>query len=146
MINLPASSHPRLAGRGIPRIRWRAAGLVVAALAFLAGAPAALAVPLPPTDGGGPAVTPPPPPSITAAAHLPLWAVAAIVAATVVLSVATTLLTLSLERRRQARRTPAAAAESPAGAQTPSTMAEPRAGHADIISSHHNDMYRAGSR
>jgi hypothetical protein len=113
MINLPASSHPRLAGRGIPRICWRAAGLVVAALAFLAGAPAALAVPLPPTDGGGPAVTPPPPPSITAAAHLPLSAVAAIVAATVVLSVATTLLTLSLERRRQARRTPTAAAESP---------------------------------
>jgi hypothetical protein len=143
MIHQLASSQPRPAGRGIPRMRWRAAGLVVAALAFLAGAPAALAVPLPPTDGGG---TPPPPPSITAAAHLPLWAVAAMVAATVVLSVATTLVTLSLEHGRQARRTAAAAAESQAGAQTPSTMAELQAGHADIISSHHYDMYRAGSR
>jgi hypothetical protein len=137
MIHQLASSQPRLAGRGIPRIRWRAAGLVVAAVAFLAGTPAALAVPLPPTDGGGPLVAPPPPP-ITAAAHLPLWAVAAIVAATVILSVATTLVTLSLEHGRQARRTAAAAAESQAGAQTPSTMAEPQAGHAD--------MYRAGSR
>jgi hypothetical protein len=106
------------------------------ATAFLAGAPAALAVPLPPSDGGGPPAIPPPPPP-TAAAHLPLWAVAAIVAATVVLSVATTLITLSLERTCQARRTPAAAAEA-------------QAGHGDIIASHHyqagHERYRAGNR
>jgi hypothetical protein len=71
------------------------------------------------------------------AAHFPLWAVIAIVAATVVLSVATTLITLSLEQLRRARRTPAAVAESQAGAQIPSTTAEPEAGQGEILASHH---------
>ena len=143
MIRQPASSQPRLARRGILRIHWRATGLVVAAMAFLGGAPAALAVPLPPPDGGGPALPPPPP---TAAAYLPLWAVVAIVTATVVLSVATTLVTLSLEQMRRSRRTPTTAADPQARASIPSATAGPQAGHADLISSHHYDMYRADSR
>ena len=47
MIHPSASPQPRPAGRGIPRIRRWAAGLAVAALASLAGAPAALAGPCP---------------------------------------------------------------------------------------------------
>jgi hypothetical protein len=77
---------------------------------------------------------------------LPLWTVVAIVTATVVLSVATTLVTLSLEQMRRSRRTPAAAADPQARALIPSATAGPQAGHADLISSHHYDMYRAGSR
>jgi len=73
------------------------------------------------------------------AAHFPLWAVIAIVAATVVLSVATTLITLSLEQMRRARRTPAAVAEPQAGAQVPSTMAEPESEQGEILASHHAD-------
>jgi hypothetical protein len=88
----------------IPRIRRWTTGLAAAAIASLAGAPPALAIPLPP-PGGGTGSPPPPPPSTTAAAHLPLWAVVTIMAATAVLSVATTLITLSLEHRRGARRT-----------------------------------------
>lgn len=146
MIHHSASSQPRPAGRGIPRIRRWATGLAVTAIASLAGAPAALAGHQPPaaTDPG-----PPPPPPAPAAAHLPLWAVVTIVAATAVLSVATTLITLSLERRRRARRTPAAAGPQVA-AQTPSATAEPRAGQGEILSSYQHpaghDMHRADSR
>jgi len=121
MTHQPASSPPRRAGRGIPRIgRWPT-GLTLTAAVFLAGAPPALAVPLPPTDGGGPVIPPPP---VTMAAYLPLWAVVAMVTGTVVLSVATTLITLSLEHMRRARRTSAAAAE-------------PQAEKGDILTSHH---------
>ena len=151
MIHHSASSRPHPAGRGIPRTRRWATGLAVAALASLAGAPAALAGPLPPPGG---AVTdpipPPPPPSPSAAAHLPLWAVVAIVAATAVLSVATTLITLALEHRRRARRTPASAPGPQPGAQAPSATAEPPAGQGDILSSHQHlagyDRHRADSR
>ena len=123
MIHHPAS-QPRRARRHRPRIpRW-ATGLTLTATALLAGAPAALAVPLPPPDGGGPL----PPPPITTAAYLPAWAVAAIVAATIVLSVATTVITLSIEQTRRARRERAAAAQPPAGT-------------GDILTSRH---YRAG--
>ena len=131
----------------IPRIRRWATGLAVAAIASLAGAPAALAIPLPPPGGG--TGTPPPPPSTTAAAHLPLWAVVTIVAATAVLSVAATFITLSLEYRRRARRT-AAAPRLPAGPPTPPATAELPAGLGDILSSHQHlaghDMHRADSR
>ena len=113
MIHHSASSQPRPAGRGIPRIRRCATGLAVAAIASLAGAPAALAGPLPPPGGPVTDPVPPPPPPAPAAAHLPLWAVVTIVAATIVLSVATTLITLALEHRRRTRRTP-----PPAGQQT----------------------------
>ncbi len=99
---------------------------------------------LPPPDGGGTPGPPPPPPSTTAVAHLPLGAVVAIVVATVVLSVATTLVTLSLEHMRRAR-IAAAAAPQPV-AQTSPTTAEPQAGQADVISSHHYDVYRADRR
>jgi hypothetical protein len=76
MIHRSASSQPHLAGRGISRIRRWATGLAVAAIASLAGAPAALAGPLPPPGGAvTDPVPPPPPPSATAAAYLPLWAV-----------------------------------------------------------------------
>ena len=112
MIHRSAPSQPRPSGRGIAPIRRWAAGLAVAAIASLAGAPAALAVPLPPPGGAVSDPVPPPPPA-PAAAHLPLWAVVTIVAATAVLSVATTLITLALERRRRTRRTP-----PPAGQQT----------------------------
>jgi hypothetical protein len=105
MIHQPASPQRRLAGRGIPRIRGRAASLIVAATPFLAGAPAALAEPRPDGEGGTPVIPPPP---ATAAAHFPVWGAIAIVAATGVLSVATTLVTLSLQRMRRYRR-PAAA-------------------------------------
>ena len=144
MTHQPASSQPRLTERRIPRIYRRATGLAVMALAFLAAAPAALAIPLPPPDGGGPPGPPPPPPSTTAVAHLPLRAVVAIVVATVVLSVATTLVTLSLEHMRRAR-IAAAAAPQPV-AQTSPTTAEPQAGQADVISSHHYDVHRADRR
>ena len=137
MIHHSASSRPHPAGSGIPRTRRWATGLAVAALASLAGAPAALAGPLPPPGGAVTDPIPPPPPPAPAAAHLPLWAVVAIVAATVVLSVATTLITLALEHRRRARRTPAA-------------TAGPSAGQDDILSSHQHqagyDMHRADSR
>jgi hypothetical protein len=150
MIHHSASSQPRPAGRGIPRARRWAAGLAVAALASLAGAPAALAGPLPPPGGAVTNPVPPPPPPAPAAAHLPLWAVVAIVAATAVLSVATTLITLALEHRRRARRTPAATAGPSAGAQIPSATAEPPAGQGDILSSHQHpaghDRHRADSR
>jgi hypothetical protein len=151
MIHQSASSQPRPAGPGIPRIRRWATGLVVAAIASLGGAPAALAVPLPPPGGAtGDPVIPSPPPPAPAAAHLPLWAVLTIVAATIVLSVGTTLVTLSLEHRRRARGTTAAAAGPSAGARTPSTAAEPPAGPGDILSSHQHpadhDMHRAESR
>ena len=136
MIHHSASSQPHLAGRGMPRIRRWATGLAVAAIASLAGAPAALAGPLPPPGGAVTDPVPPPPPSPPAAAHLPLWAIVTIVAATAVLSVATTLITLSLEHRRRARRTPAAAGPQ-AGLQLPSATAEPPAGY---------DMDRADSR
>ena len=151
MIHHSASSQPCPAGRGIPRIRRWAVGLAVAAIASLAGAPAALAGVLPPPGGAvTDPVPPPPPPSAPAAAHLPLWAVIAIVASTAVLSVATTLITLALEHRRRARRTPAATAGPSAGAQTPSATAEPPAGQGDILSSHQHlagyDRHRADSR
>ena len=150
MIHHSASSQPRPAGRGIPRIRRWAAGLAVAAIASLAGAPAALAGVLPPPGGAVTDPVPPPPPPAAAAAYLPLWAVVAIVAATAVLSVATTLITLALEYRRRARRTPAATAGPSAGAQTPSATAEPPAGQGDILSSHQHlagyDRHRADSR
>jgi len=149
MIHPSATSRPRRAGRGIPRIRRWATGLTVAAIASLAGAPAALAVPLPP-PGGATGTTPPPPPPAPAAAHLPLWAVVTIVAATIVLSVGTTLITLSLEHRRRASRTPVTAARPQADARTPATAAEPQAGQDDILSSHQHpaghDMHRADSR
>jgi len=148
MIDQSASSQQRSAGRGIPRTRRWAAGLAVAAIASLAGAPAALAVPLPPPGGAVTDPVPPPPPA-PAAAHLPLSAVLAIVAATAVLSVATTLITLALEHRRRARRPPAAAGPQP-GAQTLSATAEPPAGPGDILSSHQHpagyDRHRADSR
>jgi hypothetical protein len=131
----------------IPRIRRWATGLAVAAIASLAGAPAALAVPLPP-PGGATSDPVPPPPSTTAATHLPLWAVVTIVAATAVLSVATTLITLALEHRRRARRT-AAAPRTPASPPTP-VAAEPPAGLGDTLSSHQHltdhHTHRAGSR
>jgi len=149
MIHHSASSQPRPAGRGIPRARRWAAGLAVAALASLAGAPAALAGPLPPPGGAVTDPVPPPPPA-PAAAYLPLWAVVAIVAATAVLSVATTLITLALEHRHRARRTPAATAGLSAGAQIPSATAEPPAGQGEILSSHQHlagyDRHRADSR
>jgi hypothetical protein len=149
MIHRSASSQPRPAGRGIPRIRRWAAGLAVAAIASLAGAPAALAGVLPPPGGAVTDPVPPPPPPAAAAAYLPLWAVVAIVAATAVLSVATTLITLALEHRHRARRTPAAAGPQ-AGMQPPSATAEPPAGQGDILSSHQHpagyDMHRADSR
>ena len=150
MIHHSASSRPHPAGRGIPRTRRLATGLAVAALASLAGAPAALAGVLPPPGGAVTDPIPPPPPPAPPAAHLPLWAVVAIVAATAVLSVATTLITLALEHRRRARRTPAATAGPSAGAQTPSATAEPPAGQGDILSSHQHlagyDRHRADSR
>ena len=150
MIHHSASSQPRPAGRGIPRIRRWAAGLAVAAIASLAGAPAALAGVLPPPGGAVTDPIPPPPPPAPPAAHLPLWAVVAIVAATAVLSVATTLITLALEHRRRARRTPAATAGLSAGAQIPSATAEPPAGQGEILSSHQHlagyDRHRADSR
>jgi len=146
MIHHSASSQPRPAGRGIPRIRRCATGLAVAAIASLAGAPAALAGPLPPPGGPVTDPVPPPPPPAPAAAHLPLWAVVTIVAATAVLSVATTLITLALEHRHRARRTPAAAP----GAPTRPATAEPPAGQGEILSSHQHlaghDMHRADSR
>jgi hypothetical protein len=111
MIHHSASSQPRPTGRGVARIRRWATGLAVAAIASMAGAPAALARPLPPPGGAVTDPVPPPPPSPPAAAHLPLWAIVTIVAATAVLSVATTLITLSLEHRRRARRSH----EHPAG-------------------------------
>jgi hypothetical protein len=147
MIHHSASPQQGPAGRGIPRIRRWATGLAVTALASLAGAPAALAVPLPPP--GGPVTDPVPLPPAPAAAHLPPWAVITIVAATAVLSVATTLITLSLEHRHRARRTPAAAGPQ-ADMQSPSATAEPPAGQGDILSSHQHpaghDMHRADSR
>ena len=150
MIHHSASSRPHPAGRGIPRTRRWATGLAVAALASLAGAPAALAGPLPPPGGAVTDPVPPPPPPPPAAAYLPLWAVVAIVAATAVLSVATTLITLALEHRRRARRTPAATAGLSAGAQIPSATAEPPAGQGEILSSHQHlagyDRHRADSR
>ena len=150
MIHRSASSQPRPAGLGIPRIRRWAVGLAVAALASLAGAPAALANPLPPPGGAVTDPVPPPPPSPPAAAHLPLWAVVTIVAATVVLSVATTLITLSLEHRLRGRRTPASAPGAPPGAPTRPATAEPPAGQGEILSSHQHlagyDMHRPDSR
>ena len=150
MIHHSASSQPRPAGRGIPRIRRWAAGLAVAAIASLAGAPAALAGVLPPPGGAVTDPVPPPPPPAAAAAYLPLWAVVAIVAATAVLSVATTLITLALEHRHRARRTPASAPGPQPGAQAPSATAEPPAGQGDILSSHQHlagyDRHRADSR
>jgi hypothetical protein len=149
MIHRSASSQPRPAGRGIPRIRRWAAGVAMAAIASLAGAPAALAVPLPPPGGVVTDPVPPPPPPAPAAAHLPLWAVVTIVAATAVLSVATTLITLALEHKRQAHRTPAAAGPQ-LDTQPPSATTEPPAGQGDILSSHQHqagyDMHRADSR
>ena len=145
MIHHSAPSRPRPAGRGIPRIRRWAAGFAVAAIASLAGAPAALAGVLPPPGGAVTDPVPPPPPPAPAAAYLPLWAVVAIVAATAVLSVATTLITLALEHRLRARRTPAATAGPSAGALIPSATAEPPAGPGEILSSHqHLAGYDAG--
>ena len=151
MIDQSASSQPRPGGRGVVPIRRWAAGLAMAAIASLAGAPAALAGALPPPGGAvTDPVPPPPPPSPSAAAHLPLWAVVTIVAATAVLSVATTLITLALEHRLRARRTPAATAGPSAGAQIPSATAEPPAGPGEILSSHQHlagyDRHRADSR
>ncbi|HEY7144525.1 MAG TPA: hypothetical protein VH637_09780 [Streptosporangiaceae bacterium] len=149
MIQHSAPSQPRPAGRGIPRARRWATGLAVAAIASLAGAPAALAGPLPPPGGAVTDPVPPPPPPAPAAAHLPLWAVVTIVAATVVLSVATTLITLSLEHRLRGR-TPASAPGTPPGAPTRPATAEPPAGQGEILSSHQHlagyDMHRADSR
>jgi len=140
MVHRPAPSQPRPAGSGISRTR-RAfttlsglAGFLTVAIGF---APVAWATHVPPGAPGVPPPPPPPPPPAAAAAHFPLWAVIAIVAATVVLSVATTLVTLSLEQMRRARRTPAAVAEAHAGAQVPSTTAEPEAEQGEILASHH---------
>lgn len=117
MTHQPASSRPRLLGRGTPRRRRtlaRLSGLAVFLTAAIGLAPAAWATNLPPPGESG-APLPPPPPSTTAAAHFPLWAVIAMVTATVVLSAATTLVVLSLESMRRSRHTPAASAEELAG-------------------------------
>jgi hypothetical protein len=150
MIQHSAPSRPRPAGRGIPRARRWATGLAVTAIASLAGAPAALAVPLPPPGGAVTDPVPPPPPPAPAAAYLPLWAVVAIVAATAVLSVATTLITLSLEHRLRGRRTPASVPGAPPGVPTRPATAEPPAEQGEILSSHQHlagyDAHRADSR
>jgi hypothetical protein len=149
MIHHSAPSRPRPAGRGIARIRRLAAGLAIAAIASLAGAPAALARPLPPPGAPVTDPVPPPPPPAPSAAHLPLWAVITIVAATIVLSAGTTLITLAVEHRHHARRTPAAAGPQ-AGLQPPSATAEPPAGQGEILSSHQHpaghDIHQADSR
>lgn len=146
MIHHSTPSRPPPAGRGIPRVRQWAAGLAVAT-ASLAGAPAALAVPL--SLPGGATGTPVTPPPATAAAHLTVWTVVTILAATVVLSVATTLITLSLEHRHRTRRTPPVPVP-PADAQPVSIAAEPPAGQDDIISSHQHlasyDIHQASSQ
>jgi len=151
MIHRSAASQPDHALRGIPRTRralTTLSGLGVFLTVAIGFAPAASAIRLPPPGGGG--APPPPPPSTTAAAHFPLWAVIAIVAATVVLSVATTLVTLSLEQMRRARRTPAAVAEPQAGAQVPSSTAEPESEQGEILASHRyaagHDIHQADRR
>jgi hypothetical protein len=150
MIDQSASSQPRPAGRGVAPIRRWATGLAVAAIASLAGAPAALAGALPPPGGTvTDPVPPPPPPSPSAAAHLPLWAVVTIVSATAVLSVATTLITLALEHRLRGRRTPASAPGGPARRRPAQPRQRPPAGQGEILSSHQHlagyDMHRADS-
>jgi hypothetical protein len=140
MIHRPAPSQPDHALCGIPRTRRALTTVSVLAVFLITAiglAPAASATHVPPGAPGVPPPPPPPPPSTTAAAHFPLWAVIAIVAATVVLSVATTLVTMSLEQMRRARRTPAAVAEPQAGAQIPSTTAEPEAEQGEILASHY---------
>jgi hypothetical protein len=82
-----------------PRIRWRAIGLLVAALAFLAGTPAALAIPLPPPGGstGDPAAAPTA--LSPAAAGTPGWQIALIAIGSALLASALTLLAVHVTRR-----------------------------------------------
>jgi hypothetical protein len=152
MIHRSAASQPDRALRGIPRTRRALStlsGLGVFLTVAIGFAPAASATHVPPGAPGVPPRPPPPPPA-PAAAHFPLWAVIAIVAATVVLAVATTLVTLSLEQMRRVRRTPAAVAEPQAGAQVPSSTAEPESEQGEILASHRyaagHDIHQADRR
>lgn len=84
----------------LARIRWWAIGLTAAALAFLTGAPAALAARVPPAGGdvGAPAAPPAALPP-TAAGGTPGWQIALIAAGSALAACALTLLAVHLTRR-----------------------------------------------
>jgi hypothetical protein len=83
----------------IARTCWCAIALVAAAMAFLAGAPAALAVHVPPPGGtGGAQLAPPPVPPATAGGT-PGWQIVLIAVGSALVACALTLLAVRATRR-----------------------------------------------
>jgi hypothetical protein len=88
-----STAHP-----AIPRLRWLIAGLVATAMAFLAGAPAAMAINVPPpgeNSGVLPSVVVNPP----AAGGTPGWQIVLIAVGSALLASALTLLAVRVARR-----------------------------------------------
>ncbi len=104
----PPGAEAGLAGSGrtrtaISRMRWFAVSLVTGIVVFLAGAPAALAMNVPPagTGGAGPAVPPPVIP-VVAAGGTPGWQIVVIAVGSALVASALTLLALHISRRASA--------------------------------------------
>jgi hypothetical protein len=83
----------------IRRIRWLAVSLAAAVLTLLAGAPAALAVPLPPPGGATGAQVAPSPALPVAAGGTPGWQIVLIAIGSALIASALTLLALRVTRR-----------------------------------------------
>ena len=88
------TKHPVIA-----RLCWTAIALVAGAMVFLAGAPAALAVHVPPPGGTGGALLAPPPVLPAPAGSTPGWLIVLIAAGSALAACALTLLAVRATRR-----------------------------------------------
>jgi hypothetical protein len=93
-ISTGSRKHPAIA-----RICWTAIAVVAGAMAFLAGAPAALAVHVPPPGDTGGAQLAPPPVLPAPAGGMPGWLIVLIAAASAMVACALTLLAVRATRR-----------------------------------------------
>jgi hypothetical protein len=92
------SNTRRTTHTAIARLRWWTVGLVAGALAFLAGAPAALATHVPP-PGGDSGIQVTPPVVNPAAGGTPGWQIVLIAAGSALVACALTLLAVRAARR-----------------------------------------------
>ena len=96
-ISTGSRKHP-----AIWRTCWSVIALVAGAMVFLAGAPAALAVHVPPPGGTGGAQLPPPPVLPAPAGGTPGWLIVLIAAGSALAACALTLLAVRATRRATA--------------------------------------------
>jgi hypothetical protein len=93
-ISTGGRKHPAIA-----RICWTVIALVAGVMVFLAGAPAALAVHVPPPGGTGGAQLAPPPVLPSPAGGMPGWLIVLIAAGSALVACALTLLAARATRR-----------------------------------------------